>query len=59
MTKFTKCLLLAVVVAYLAGYSCCHAETKTIPPVVVDYFYEAGCPDCIRVKERILPELEN
>lgn len=59
MTKFTKCLLLAVVVAYLAGYFCCHAETETIAPVVVDYFYEAGCPDCIRVKERILPELES
>ena len=27
-------------------------------PVVLDYFYEGGCPDCRQVEQRILPELD-
>lgn len=32
-------------------------QTSNIPPVVIDYFYEAGCPDCNRVRKEILPKL--
>ena len=35
-------------------------QAATIPkvsPVVVDYFYEAGCPDCLRVRAQVLPQL--
>jgi hypothetical protein len=28
-------------------------------PVVIDFFYEPGCPECQRVKEEILPVLES
>ena len=28
-----------------------------IPTVGIDFFYEAGCPDCIRIRAHILPEL--
>jgi hypothetical protein len=28
------------------------------PPVIIDYFYEPGCPDCEKVKRHVLPELE-
>jgi hypothetical protein len=27
-------------------------------PVIIDYFYEAGCPDCVKVREQILPFLD-
>jgi hypothetical protein len=27
------------------------------PPVVVDYFFEIGCPDCLRIERRVLPRL--
>jgi thiol-disulfide isomerase/thioredoxin len=29
----------------------------SVPPVVIDFFYEAGCPDCQKVKSLVLPEL--
>lgn len=29
------------------------------PPVVIDFFFETGCPECQRVKEEILPQLES
>ena len=29
-----------------------------IRPVVIDYFFEYGCPDCERVKTQVLPELK-
>ena len=29
-----------------------------LSPVVVDYFYEAGCADCFRVKNHVMPELK-
>ncbi|MFC1497398.1 cytochrome c biogenesis CcdA family protein [Verrucomicrobiota bacterium] len=28
-----------------------------ISPVIIDYFFEPGCPDCLRVKNQIMPEL--
>lgn len=27
-------------------------------PVVIDYFFEAGCPDCQKVRNQVLPDLE-
>ena len=27
-------------------------------PVIVDYFFEEGCPDCERVRQEVLPELK-
>ncbi|OGV62374.1 MAG: hypothetical protein A2283_17745 [Lentisphaerae bacterium RIFOXYA12_FULL_48_11] len=27
-------------------------------PVVIDYFYEAGCADCFRVKNQVMPDLQ-
>ena len=29
-----------------------------VPPVVIDYFYEEGCPDCLRVRSQVLPGLK-
>lgn len=48
---FSLCPILAV-----AGNEA--GELSDIPPVIIDYFYEPGCPDCIRVREQIIPELE-
>ena len=28
-----------------------------LPPVIIDYFYEPGCPECGRVTREIMPEL--
>jgi len=33
------------------------ARPPDVPPVVIDYFYEAGCPDCDRVRDQVMPEL--
>jgi len=35
-----------------------YAQNFTIPPVVIDYFYEPGCPECGQVSDEILPELQ-
>jgi len=29
-----------------------------IPPVVIDYYFAAGCPECIQVNAQIMPEVE-
>lgn len=29
----------------------------SIPPVIIDFFYEAGCPDCQKVKTQVLPHI--
>ena len=29
------------------------------PPVVIDFFFETGCPECQRIKEEVLPQLES
>ncbi len=34
------------------------AESFDIPPVIIDYFYEPGCPDCVRVRNQIMPDLK-
>lgn len=34
------------------------ADEPEIAPVVVDYFYEPGCPDCLRVRDIVLPQLK-
>ncbi len=33
-----------------------HAQDD-ISPVVIDYFYEPGCPECLRIKREVLPDL--
>jgi len=64
MTASTKRVLFVHIIASWGMLSWCYAETAEgvvprVTPVVVDYFYEAGCPDCIKVNERIMPELQN
>ena len=36
----------------------CLCANAAPPPVVIDYFYQAGCADCARVKNQVLPELK-
>jgi hypothetical protein len=58
-------ILFAAAFACLTGMQCLPARaeetnsplTKT-SPVIVDYFFESGCPDCSKVKNLILPELK-
>ena len=38
--------------------SICLSVGAEPPPVVIDYFYQAGCADCARVKHQVLPELD-
>lgn len=33
-------------------------ELADTPPVIIDYFYEPGCPDCLRVREQIIPLMD-
>ena len=33
-------------------------DASDIPLVIVDYFYEEGCPDCLRVRKEIMPVLQ-
>ncbi len=34
------------------------AKNSEISLVVIDYFFEPGCPDCLHVKQQVMPELE-
>ncbi|HAS82176.1 MAG TPA: hypothetical protein DCS43_05750 [Verrucomicrobia bacterium] len=34
------------------------AMAADIPPVVIDYYFAAGCPECIQVNAQIMPEVE-
>lgn len=48
-------------VILLTGILACNvsfAQDAETPPVIIDYFYEPGCPDCLKVKNQIMPELE-
>jgi cytochrome c biogenesis protein CcdA len=52
MNRVTACInLLLCLCAPLL-----HAQSD-IPPVVIDYFYEPGCPECLRIKREVLPDL--
>jgi hypothetical protein len=46
-----------VFTALFAGI-CIGTYAQEAPPVIIDYFYEAGCPDCVKVREQILPALD-
>ncbi len=35
------------------------AQSSSITPVVIDYFYETGCPECDQVSAEVLPELKD
>jgi len=35
------------------------SDTGDVSPVIIDYFYEPGCPECIRVRSEVLPKLKN
>jgi len=59
-----KHVLLAVLMA-LAGLprvaspaTGTNAAVKVTPSVIIDYFYEAGCADCYKVKNQVVPELK-
>jgi thiol-disulfide isomerase/thioredoxin len=47
-----------ILVSCLASGVCASALSQDMPPVVIDFFYEAGCPDCQKVRNQVLPELE-
>lgn len=32
-------------------------SASNLPPVIIDYFYQGGCPECTRVKSEIMPDL--
>lgn len=32
-------------------------DASNMPPVIIDYFYQGGCPDCLRIKSEIVPDL--
>ena len=54
------CAILAVASVLLPSESVSAdraGKMADIPSVVIDYFYEAGCPDCFRVRDQILPVL--
>ncbi len=56
---FQRC---AFIFFFLTGSSlfcfCDEYTNNTFFPVVVDYFYEAGCADCFRVKNQVMPDLK-
>jgi hypothetical protein len=43
----------------LAGAAGAGAETNEPPPVVIDFFFEPGCPECKIVKDEVMPVLES
>jgi len=47
-----------ILVSCMASGVCARAYSQDTPPVVIDFFYEAGCPDCQKVRNQVLPELE-
>ena len=49
-------LALVSVLTLFAAVSICAGNQR--PPVVVDYFYEPGCPECLQVEGEILPALK-
>jgi len=48
----------AGVAAFIVGFLLVQ-QSRGMPasPVVIDYFYEPGCPACLRIKNEILPDL--
>ncbi|OVE75494.1 hypothetical protein BVX97_04385, partial [bacterium E08(2017)] len=46
------------VVEYKGTNNLKHAEVEDLEPVIIDYFYEPGCPECLKVKKQIMPVLE-
>jgi len=57
---FIRKYALVAAVLVLIGSSCIAAGMKSpaTSPVIIDFFYEAGCADCNRVKNQILPEVK-
>ncbi|MFC1463004.1 cytochrome c biogenesis CcdA family protein [Verrucomicrobiota bacterium] len=51
------CAVLAGVLTYSTLIGAAAGATHDVSPVVIDYFYEPGCPDCGRVREQVLPDL--
>jgi len=51
-----RCWTLCV---FLFLSSMLYAQSSPITPVVVDYFYETGCPECDQVSAEVLPELKD
>lgn len=57
---FIKRYVLIAAVITLAGIPCFAADNKSSVPsrVIIDFFYEAGCADCNRVKNQVLPDIK-
>ena len=55
---------LATLIAMLLVVACPGAATAAdeaaagLPPVIIEFFFEPGCPECEQVKQEVLPELE-
>lgn len=60
--RYAATLCAVAVIAFPSFSSRCCARNTSAPPetypVIIDYFYEKGCPECVRVREVIMPELE-
>ena len=51
-----RCWMLCI---FLLLPSMLYAQSSPITPVVIDYFYETGCPECGQVSAEVLPELKD
>jgi hypothetical protein len=58
MRRQLAAILGAVAVFGAARTRPADADTN-FPPVILDYFYEPGCPECAEVRREILPELRS
>jgi len=45
------------VASNLSASASARIGASNLPPVTVDYFYEAGCPECLVVQSNIIPPL--
>ena len=57
LPRWTIAVLLFVLLSVTPAWADDEHLESGIAPVAIDFFYEAGCPDCLRVRTRILPEL--
>ncbi|MDD5677435.1 MAG: hypothetical protein PHW60_05505 [Kiritimatiellae bacterium] len=59
---FSACLWLLTGLVWAGVLSTSNAETDAVtnpPPVRIEFFFEAGCGNCDRVENEILPELDD
>lgn len=51
-------ILLPILICGWGRPLCAQDQPPDLPPVIIDYFYEPGCADCFRVRNHVLPGLE-